>query len=131
MARRKYGYRRDERSVGWRDLMRELQPIASKTATFTSDENPHYSKFVKRYHPQVNHVAVKGKRGCVAGQGELKKTGFDPLFSLNHTCAMLRANLNRLFRRTWCTTKKREGLRDHLALYVVYHNTVLTRRSAA
>jgi hypothetical protein len=29
---------------------------------------------------------------------------------------MLRANLNRLFRRTWCTTKKPEGLIDHLSI---------------
>jgi len=40
---------------------------------------------------EATHRTVKGRRGSIAGQGELKKIGFDPLFSLNHTCAMLRA----------------------------------------
>jgi hypothetical protein len=58
----------------------------------------------------------------LTGQGELKVGGFDPIFSLNHTCAMLRANINRLFRKTWCTTKKMEMLEHHLAIYALYHN---------
>lgn len=130
-ARRKYGPRADERGVGWDKLMRELVPMVQSDATWISDENPHYPRFILSHHPESIHAPVKGRRGCIAGQGELKKVGFDPLFSLNHTCAMLRANLNRLFRRTWCTTKKREGLIDHLALYVDYHNQVLTAPSAA
>ena len=50
---------------------------------------------------------------------------FDPLFALNHTAAMFRANVNRLIRRTWCTTKKRERLADHLTLYMAHHNLKL------
>jgi hypothetical protein len=38
---------------------------------------------------------------------------------------MLRANINRLFRRTWCTTKKKEGLMQHLAVYMDFHNRIL------
>jgi hypothetical protein len=131
IAIRKYGYRRDERAMGWNVLFKSLIPIVDPQATFTSDENPHYSKPLLRHFPNAKHVAVKGRRGCIAGQGELKKIGFDPLFSLNHTCAMLRANLNRLFRRTWCTTKNRQALNDHIALYVDYHNCVLTRQRSA
>ena len=67
----------------------------------------------------------------MVGQGELKKIGKDPLFSLNHTAAMLRANINRLFRRTWRTTKKPERLADHIALYVWYHNSELIQNLAA
>ena len=96
------------------------------TATLTSDENPHYGRFIRRHLPGVTHLTHPGRRGCVAGQGELKKIGRDPLFSLNHTCAMLRANLNRLFRRTWCTTQHRDRLSDHLAIYVNFHNRTLT-----
>lgn len=130
-ARRKYGPRNDERGSGWHDLMKELIPFVREDVVLISDENPHYPRFILKHHPKSVHAPVKGRRGCIAGQGELKKIGFDPLFSLNHTCAMLRANLNRLFRKTWCTTKKREGLRDHLALYVDYHNQVLTSSSPA
>ncbi len=129
-ARRKYGPRPDERGVGWEKILSDLEPIVKKDACWTSDENPHYPRYLKQNFPHANHIQVKGRRGCIAGQGELKKIGYDPLFSLNHTCAMLRANLNRLFRRTWCTTKKRESLTDHLAIYVNYHNQRLTPRYA-
>lgn len=62
------------------------------------------------------------------GQGELKRIGKDPIFSLNHTFAMLRANINRLVRRTWCTTKRQDRLRLHIALYAVRHNLDLIER---
>lgn len=130
IAIRKYGPRPDERSSGWNALFSSLQCVVHPEAEWLSDENPHYPWRLKRHHPKSNHSTVKGRRGCVAGQGELKKIGFDPLFPLNHTCAMLRANLNRLFRRTWCTTKTRAGLIDHLSLYVTYHNAVLTEPGA-
>ena len=126
VAFRKYGPREDRRSEGWNTLFESLKPVVSPTAVWLSDENPHYPRHLRRHHPGASHRTTPGRRGCIAGQGELKKIGFDPLFSLNHTCAMLRANLNRLFRRTWCTTKTRQGLIDHLSLYVSYHNRVLT-----
>ncbi len=121
-ALKKYGPRPDHRARSRRILFRALQPIIENSATIESDQNPHYEPLVREFFPQANHIAFKGKRGCVVGQGELKGPGFDPLFSLNHTCAMFRANMNRLFRRTWCTTKKIEGLREHLAIYAMRHN---------
>ncbi|MGZ3656152.1 MAG: hypothetical protein ACXWR1_04035, partial [Bdellovibrionota bacterium] len=57
--------------------------------------------------------------------GELKEGRYDPLFSINHTCAMFRANVNRLIRKTWCTTKSQERLRSHLILYANAHNNRL------
>ena len=39
---------------------------------------------------------------------------------------MVRANINRMLRRTWATTKRRERLEAHLALYMQFHNEVLT-----
>nr|MBX2884857.1 hypothetical protein [Granulosicoccus sp.] len=55
----------------------------------------------------------------------LKKIGFDPLFAINHTFAMFRANVNRLIRKTWCTTKRVDRLEDHLAIFVSVFNTGL------
>lgn len=130
VARIKYGPRPDERPEGWDQFFASLRPIVSPHAKWLSDQNPHYPRHLLQHHPDALHACVKGQRGCIAGQGELKKVGFDPLFSLNHTCAMLRANLNRLFRRTWCTTKKRQGLIDHLSLYVSFHNQRLTPAGA-
>ncbi len=128
-AREKYGRRRDERARGWRGLMDDLRPIVAGDCAVLSDENPHYPRFVRRLGRGVRHRTTPGVRGCVTGQGELKRTGYDPLFALNHTCAMLRANLNRLFRRTWCTTKAISALVDHLDLYVDFHNSRLIRAS--
>ena len=128
IALRKYGYRKDERSLGWDLMMKELKPYVSHDTRFRSDSNPHYPYFLFKHHPGVNHETCIGGRGAVTGQGELKKLKFDPLFALNHTCAMLRANLNRLFRRTWCTTKNKQGLIDHISIYVSYHNRVLTEQ---
>jgi transposase-like protein len=130
-AYRKYGYRADERRFGWERLFRELKPYMQQTAEFTSDENPHYPSVLRRHFPKVTHIRTPGGRGANTGQGELKKLRFDPIFSLNHTCAMLRANMNRLFRKTWCTTKTRKGLIDHLSIYTRYHNLRLTRFSDA
>ena len=130
LANRKYGPRPDCRSEGWSALFAELKPYASPQAIWRSDENPHYPWHLRGSHPEATHIRYKGGRGCIAGQGELKKLQFDPLFALNHTCAMLRANLNRLFRRTWCTTKKIEGLIDHLWIYLPYHNLKLTAELA-
>ena len=131
IARRKYGPRRDRRPEGWNRLFSDLKPVVSPGAEWLSDENPHYPRHLKRHFPQSTHRTTPGGRGCVAGQGELKKLIFDPLFSLNHTCAMLRAHMNRLFRRTWCTTKTKQGLIDHLSIYVCYHNAVLTEPCTA
>lgn len=89
--------------------------------------DPFYPSSVKRFFPEASHVVTKGRRACVVGQGELKRGGFDPIFSFNHTAAMVRANINRLIRRTWNTTKKPERLIEHLWIYMNYHNSVLIR----
>ncbi len=127
IAHVKYGWRSDERRVGWNGLLSSLKSYVSPSATITTDDNPHYPRIVRRHFPEAIHETVKGGRGSSTGQGELKKLKFDPIFSLNHTCAMLRANLNRLFRKTWCTTKTIQGLIDHLSIYVAFHNRRLTK----
>ena len=124
-AFKKYGRRIDERSRMRKELFKELAPAILPGATIKSDSNPYYVDDVKKFFPGCPHITYLGKRGAITGQGELKKTEFDPLFSLNHTYAMFRANMSRLIRKTWCTTKKIERLRDHLAIYAVYHNSKL------
>ena len=106
IARKKYGYRPDHRKAARDSLFKEISHKISPYAMIISDESPHYPKSVRTHFPKALHKTTFGKRGCVTGQGELKKVGYDPLFSLNHTFAMLRANINRLIRKTWCTTKK-------------------------
>jgi hypothetical protein len=115
-------------------LFERLQKLVVPYAEIRSDSNPSYPSLVKRYFPNATHVKFMGRKGCVTGQGELKQGRFDPLFSINHTCAMFRANVNRLIRKTWCTTKSLERLRAHLMLYAHEHNRRLeetARRRAA
>jgi len=126
---KKYGRRKDERFLGRDRLFRRIKNFIAADAKIESDENPHYPSDVKKHFPGCKHETTKGQRGCVTGQGELKKITFDPLFSLNHTCAMFRANINRLFRKTWCTTKRIQPLIDHIELYVHYHNSVLIQKN--
>ncbi len=121
-ARAKYGYRKDERKKNLASLLHSVKELSSQKAHIKSDMNPHYINPVKKIFPSSTHEVFKGKRGCVVGQGELKATSFDPLFSFNHTAAMFRANVNRLFRRTWNTTKKPTCLSYHIAIYTFYHN---------
>jgi transposase-like protein len=129
IAFKKYGVRKDERSKGREKLFKSLKPLVQETALIKSDQNPFYPGVVKRHFPKACHEMYKGQRGSITGQGELKKIRFDPLFSLNHTCAMLRANINRLVRRTWCTTKLPENLKHHISIYAVFHNKVLLNSS--
>ena len=127
LSRKKYGQRIDERAKGRDNLFRNISCHIANDALIKSDQNPHYPNDIKKHFPNATHQTTKGRRGCVVGQGELKKIGFDPLFSLNHTCAMLRANINRLLRKTWCTTKKPERLKLHIAIYAVAHNKHLEK----
>lgn len=127
---KKYGTRRDERPAALSRLFRYLKNFCPPNMVLRSDCDPEYPSHVQVHFPHSNYLQVRSRRARTAGFGELKRIGMDPLFSLNHTCAMLRANLNRLARKTWCTTKTKIGLILHLELYRHYHNTVLLPTSA-
>ncbi len=122
---KKYGKRKDHRPQARVKLFNELRAYVRPEALIKSDQNSHYLGDVRRFFPKAQYTRYKGREGCIVGQGELKKIGFDPLFSLNHTCAVLRARVNRLIRRTWCTTKKKERLSLHIALVALHHNLSL------
>lgn len=122
---KKYGSRIDDRRRGRMRLFSRIKDLMEQDSVIKSDSNPHYAKDVKRAFPKAFHKLYLGKRGSLGGQGELKKVRFDPLFSLNHTCGMLRANINRLFRKTWNTTKRQDRLYAHLVIYAAYHNEYL------
>jgi hypothetical protein len=127
-SRRKYGPRPNQRPQGLQRLFDAIRGYLHEGVAFRSDEDPLYPPVLQRNFPGAEHIRHLGGRGCITGQGELKKKRFDPLFALNHTCAMLRGNINRLFRRSWCTTKKKERLEQHLAVYMDFHNRVLLKR---
>ena len=124
-ALKKYGYRKDQHFEGLTRLFQKVTPLVSPEVIIKSDEHQRYPSFVSAYLPRAKHLTFKSERGCVAGQGELKKVKFDPLFAVNHTCALLRANVNRLIRKTWCTTKDPVQLKNHLDIFMYFYNEVL------
>ena len=93
ISRKKYGVRPDHRKAGLNDLFNDLSRLLSPNITISSDECSFYNGVVRSYFPKAMVNQHTGKKGSVAGQGELKKTRFDPIFSINHTFAMLRAKL--------------------------------------
>ena len=124
-AREKYGPRRNLSGYARRDLLKTLAPHIAPQATVTCDEHPRYREELEAALTGVNVIQHRSVRGSLTGQGELKRTGWDPLFTINHTLAMLRDNIKRLTRRTWCTTKRQSALEDVIAIYVHFHNSRL------
>jgi len=99
-SRRKYGHRKNKHADGLSNLFSKIQGCVDAEVLIESDEHNLYPTLIDRYFPMSIHKSYKSERGSIAGQGELKKVKYDPLFYINHTCAMLRANINRLIRRT-------------------------------
>jgi len=126
-SQNKYGRRKSHHKQGLKDLFEQIKESVEPSALIRSDEHHNYPEFTKNYFPKAIHERFKGGRGSVAGQGELKKLRYDPLFAINHTCAILRANINRLIRKTWCTTKDPIMLQNHLELFMYFHNTYLIK----
>ncbi|MEE3078038.1 MAG: hypothetical protein VX341_01775, partial [Bdellovibrionota bacterium] len=119
---KKYGYRENQHIRGLNRLFTKIQHSISKDALIESDEHKTYPSLVKQYFHSCEYKRYKGGRGCVAGQGELKRQVFDPLFTLNHTCAMMRDSINRLIRKTWCTTKRVSRLQNHIDIFISFYN---------
>ena len=126
ISRKKYGVRPDHRQRGLNRLFTQISGTLTPNPTICSDEHPYYKPIISKHFSRATYRQTKGVRSAVTGQGELKKQKRDPLFYINHTLAMLRANINRLVRKTWCTTKDPARLADHLAIYMWTHNSVLT-----
>jgi hypothetical protein len=130
MSVAKYGKRKDDRKKGWETVLSAVKRCSVVAPEILSDSHKMYPSQIRGFIPDATHKTVLSRKACVAGQGELKKGGHDPMFSFNHTAAMLRANISRLIRQTWCTTKKIEHLRYHIAIYRLWHNETILARQA-
>jgi transposase-like protein/IS1 family transposase len=124
-SRKKYGYRQSQHMQKLDILLAKTRSLIADTALMRSDEHQFYPELIKKHYPDGVHQRFKGGRACIAGQGELKKISRDPLFAINHTFAMMRDNLSRLVRRSWCVTQEIPMLEHHLHIYMKFHNTQL------
>lgn len=127
---RKYGKRPNDRVKGLVSCLKAVQPHVERSTVFISDEESSYRRVISKLYPEHPHQRHPSKRAVIAGQGELKDHSYDPLFAINHTFAMLRANLARLVRRTWVTTKKASKLEEFIQIYAGFHNLELERRGS-
>lgn len=119
---KKYGRRVDEHPASLERMFRQLAPLMDPKVVIKSDEHQRYGIVIRKHLPDALHLTYKSERERVAGQGELKRGGFDPIFTVNHSCAMLRANVSRLIRKTWNTTKRVDRLKDHLDIFTWFYN---------
>lgn len=127
IALKRYGPRRDDRVPAIGVVLDKVRPMLAANAQITTDCALHYPGPIIRHLPNVRHVRVRSRRARSVGQGELKRGGFDPIFSFNHTAAMFRDRVSRLVRRTWANSKRQDRLESHLYIYAHFHNTVLLK----
>jgi len=127
---KKYGPRKNEHRQNLHKLLEPLAPLVHSNAVIKTDKHKLYPKPIKKHFPKAVHMTYKGLKASVVGLGELKTKQFDPLFTINHTLAMLRANINRLFRKTWCTSKKQDRLQCHVELFISFYNQSLLSHPA-
>jgi hypothetical protein len=125
ISRKKYGKRESFHKVGLKTMFDEIYPFVDEFSEIRSDEHNLYPSFVSQYFPKSFYKRFPSIKGCVAGQGELKRSARDPLFGINHKFAMMRDDINRLVRRSWCVTQSVEMLQHHLEIYKKFHNTKL------
>lgn len=107
-SRQIYGLRVDTRKDACKSVIETVKCIARDEITIASDSKRAYPNIIREVIP---HAAIKQCKGRT-----------EELFRLNHAAAKIRADLARMARKTWCTTKKMERLQDHLLLYIAWNN---------
>lgn len=119
---RKYGKRKDERGKLLKEILEKFQDLNPKI--LISDDKPLYRTLVRQIFPEATHQRFNRAQKEKHRERLHEKTNkaWDPMFVLNQRCAMLRYDIRRLTRRSWCTTKKLERLQMHLNLYLRTNN---------
>lgn len=122
-SRRKYGPRLDQRPEKLKTLFSELsRNLQEPPVLMESDQKPGYLTLVQEFFPNTpykQHCRAEKVRLQDRLHEKLQKRTFDPLFAINHKCALLRSHIKRLTRRSWCTTKKPQNLQLHLDLFII------------
>ena len=128
---RRYGPRPDDRPQGIRETLLAIRPNVAPTVQIVTDRADRYLLPIAELYPSATHVRHKSRRARHGGQGELKVGWHDPLFTLNHTAAMVRDGIGRMVRKTWGNSKRRDRLEDHLLVWAHFHNEVYLPRQGS
>jgi len=65
-------------------LLASVVPLISPEARFSTDEHSAYPTLITKHCPHATHNTYRAKKAYIAGQGEMKEGGFDPLFCIDH-----------------------------------------------
>lgn len=128
ISRSKYGMRYSQHKKTLDELMQEMKEVIDPFALIKSDEHKSYHPIVRKYFKYASYYQYKSQRACVAGQGELKRKGYDPIFYANHNLAILRDKVSTLVRRTWCVTQDPKRLQGHLEMAIYYYNQIYLKK---
>lgn len=122
ISRKKYGLRKSNHIESLNKAFSSLTKVVGKRALIQSDEHRSYEPIVGEYFPKADYFQYKSEKGCIAGQGELKKVSYDPIFQINHTLAVMRDSISTMVRRSWCCTQDPDRLHGHLQMFMFYYN---------
>jgi hypothetical protein len=112
-SRKQYPHWKNNSVEARRSVMKTIQKCGSDGLVIATDKHKSYPALVRSTVPEAKIEQFRRKAFYAS---------YDPLFWLQHICARIRADLSRMRRRTWVTTKKMERLQAHLDLYIAYNN---------
>lgn len=127
LSKKKYGARENQSEAVVRELLENVKAnIKNKSFIIKSDAKPSYKQIVHNVYPDNLHrvhIARENKeKKRDLKYTNLEKRVFDPIFSVNQRMAKFRDHIKRLARRSWCTTKIKENLENHVYLYIADNN---------
>jgi hypothetical protein len=141
VGQKKYHWTEDHRPICASNVLEKVAMVTNENLNVICDKKRSYPNLIHNQMPHAQIVQVNGRgrraspdiiAAVIEGEPESDppreiETGgkiqfYDQLFLLNHVCAKIRADLSRMRRRTWATTKKLYYLRHHLILYIGWHN---------
>lgn len=122
-SNQKYGPRKDERSEKLNEAFELVKKkLITQPQQIKSDAKPSYSRLIRTHFPNIQYNQfnrAEKVRHQERLHEKLRKKVYDPMFAVNHKCALLRSHIKRLTRRSWCTTKKPENLQLNLDLFLI------------
>jgi hypothetical protein len=125
ISRNKYSWTLDTRQAASESVFQTVKKIAPPTVHIVTDKKTAYITWIGNVLPRADHDKFKRKvniKNSYRHNKKKKQKVFEPLFYLNMACAKIRADLARMRRRTWTTTKKMERLQDQLLIYTAWVN---------
>ncbi|MFN0244358.1 MAG: hypothetical protein ACKVWV_15835 [Planctomycetota bacterium] len=94
-------------------VLERILPGSGAVHVHTDRKTSYASLLRKRFGERLRHVRISSK---------LVRNKHNPLFMINHTCALVRDALSRLVRRNWAHSKRRAWLDRHLWIWLAYRN---------